>query len=347
MEFNNTTYSTSMGVDIAKNVIQVFSVNSDGVIKNVQVKRCDFLNGFKNREACCIGMEACSGSQHWARQLTALGHTVHLMHPKAVKPFVAGLKNDRNDARGIYTAMMSGVRRVPVKSDFVRDLDTLLTMRKIVMKGRTALINHVRGILAEYGIVMDKAVNKFFSGIEAAIAQLDGQKDVCRFIVDQLKLTLDNIRKYGDRINDINRQLDTLAKQSKHYEHFLEMPGVGKITAVVMCSLLADPTVFKNGRQFAAYLGLTPMSRGSGGHNVVTSIPRYRCDRDVRALLVQCAHAITHCKLKAPWVEKILKRKVRKVALIAIANRLARQLWARAVKGENWVPEALAQTSAD
>ena len=126
---NNIQFSSVCGIDIAKSVMQVYRVTSDGVVSNKAVKRADFLNEFRNTPPALIGMEACGGSQHWARELQSLGHTVRLMPPKLVKPYVTGLKNDKNDARGIYTALEMGVREVPVKSAAIRDLALLQTMR--------------------------------------------------------------------------------------------------------------------------------------------------------------------------------------------------------------------------
>ena len=126
---NNIQFSSVCGIDIAKSVMQVYKVTSDGVVSNKAVKRADFLNEFRNIPPALIGMEACGGSQHWARELQSLGHTVHLMPPKLVKPYVTGLKNDKNDARGIYKALEMSVREVPVKSAAIRDLALLQTMR--------------------------------------------------------------------------------------------------------------------------------------------------------------------------------------------------------------------------
>ena len=154
---NHTQYSGFAGVDLAKKIMQIHFVTEDGEITDRQVKRAEFLDFFRNRSKCLIGMEACGASQDWARKLEAMGHEVHLMSPKAVKPFVSGQKNDHNDAIGIYKAMFNGVRRVPVKSTEIRDLQTLRRIRSQVAKDRIKEINHVRGLLAEYGIVMGRS----------------------------------------------------------------------------------------------------------------------------------------------------------------------------------------------
>ena len=171
---NHTQYLGFAGVDLAKKVMQIHFVTEDGEITDKSAKRAEFLDFFRNRGKCLIGMEACGSSQDWARKLEAMGHEVHLMSPKAVKPFVSGQKNDHNDAIGIYKAMFNGVRRVPVKSTEIRDLQTLRRIRSQVTKDKVKEINHVRGLLAEYGIVMGKSITAFNKGISSALESLNG-----------------------------------------------------------------------------------------------------------------------------------------------------------------------------
>ena len=151
---NDTSYAFKYGIDIAKDVFQLFRVDQEsGEVQNFKLKRKDLIAEFINRGKCLIGMEACGSSQYWARELQKLGHTVRLMDPKAVKPFVTGYKSDRADAQGIYTALINNVREVAVKSDTERDLQTLLTMRELLVKQYTASINHVRGLLYDPSLV--------------------------------------------------------------------------------------------------------------------------------------------------------------------------------------------------
>lgn len=334
---NDKEFSCVCGIDIAKNVMQVYEVTADGESSNRAVRRADFLRHFENKPATLIGMEACSASQHWARELQALGHTVKLMSPKAVKPYVKGMKNDRNDARGIYVALTIGVRSVPVKSPSVRDLALLQTMRAKRQRDKTRTINHVRGILAEYGLVMGRSVSAFLKNAGGLIAQLKEREDVSPFIVSELEEMLEEVENILLRISELEKDIQTLAKGNKNYDLFQKLPGVGPVTSAIMSVLLCDPTIYRNGRAFAAYLGLAPMSFGSGGKNQVTHIPsKYGCNKEVRAILVQCAQAIALSSNKSTWVSSILERKPKKVAIIAIANKLARQLWAMAIKGDKF-----------
>ena len=339
---DTTGFEATIGVDIAKNIFQAYTVDQDGVQSNRAYSRPDFLPHFANRKPCLIGMEACGTSQHWARELEKMGHSVYLMHPKAVKAYVKGRKNDKNDAVGIYNAMLFGdLHPIPVRYGLQRDLDALLTERDFEMNERVRHINHIRGQLAEYGVVMGKSVKAFDAGIDGALKTVEAMEDVDEAIVRSLRRNLARLRETEENISLLDKDIDRLARQCPMHGRFLTAPGVGPIVAAKMDVILDNPRRFKNGRHFSAHLGLAPLSFGSGGKNVVTSIPRFHCDVKMRALLIQSAHAICRCKNKSEWVENILKRKPKKVALVAIANKLARQLWAMAAKGENWVEKGI------
>ena len=270
---NNIHFSCICGIDIAKKVMQVFKVTSDGVVTNTSVSRKDFLEHFRNIPPALIGMEACATSQHWGRELQGLGHTVKLLSPKAVKPYVKGLKNDRNDAEGIYRALIMGVREVSIKSTAVRDLSLLQTMRAKRQRDKVATINHIRGILAEYGLVMGKSVRAFLSNAGTLIARLKESETTSQLVISELEKLLKEVKEIVSRIEELESSIKKIASENKNYDLLRSAPGVGPITAAMMVVLLCNPTVFKNGRDFAAYLGLAPMSFGSGGRNQVTGIP--------------------------------------------------------------------------
>ena len=197
------------------------------------------------------------------------------MDPKLVKPFVRHNKSDKADAEGVYHALVSGVRAVAVKTETERDIQTLLTMRALLVKQRTARINHVRGLLAEYGHVMPKSVDQFDNKVDEYINSLEG--DAVQLLIDMLRDTVKSIRDEHDRIKTLQREISRLANQTRNAKHFLTVPGIGETIMAYMCVLLADPAQFSSGRQFAAYLGLVPMHTGSGGKTVTTKIPG-RCE---------------------------------------------------------------------
>ena len=203
---NHTQYSGFAGVDLAKKVMQIHFVTEDGEITDKSTKRAEFLDFFRNRTKCLIGMEACGASQDWARKLEAMGHEVHLMSPKAVKPFVSGQKNDYNDAIGIYKAMFNGVRRVPVKSTEIRDLQTLRRIRSQVTKDKVKEINHVRGLLAEYGIVLGKSITAFNKGISSALESLKERGDVSPLVAEELRTTVEAIKAKIERQKKLDQE---------------------------------------------------------------------------------------------------------------------------------------------
>lgn len=333
---NLSDFHYTVGVDIAKKVMQVFCCDpTTGDSTNQAVKREEFLEFFTNRPACYIGMEACGGSQYWAIELEKLGHTVRLMDPKLVKPFVDHNKSDKADAIGIHQALLLGVRAVAVKGPKERDIQTLLKMHEMLVKQRTANVNHVRGLLTEYGEVIPKSLKKFDQMIDESINKLEGNAD--QLVIDMMRDIVKHIRESCIRITQLVKEINRLVADCKNSAHFKTIPGVGPVITAHMSVLLADPTVFANGRQFAAYLGLVPRHTGSGGKTINLHIPG-RCDKRLRALMVEGAQAVAKVKNPLPWVANILAKKPKKVALIAIANRLARQCWAVASSGKDWTP---------
>ena len=336
--FRDFTYV--VGIDIAKSVFQVHSCNTQtGEIQNVPIKRAKLLEHFVNRGKCLIGMEACGSSQYWAREFQKLGHTVRLMDPKRVKPFVRHNKSDRADAEGIYWALSNGVQAVAVRDNIERDLHTLLTIRTRLTTLQTGNINHVRGQLLEYGQPIPKSPVKFLEHVNDCINNLEGNVD--QTVIDMFRFLVTQIKAGEEQLRELNRKIEKLSKQTKHAEHFLTVPGVGPVITANLCVLLADPSAFVSGRQVAAFLGLAPMHTGSGGKTINTSIPN-RCDKRLRALFVEGAQAVARSKHPSDWVKNILARKPKKVALIAIANRMARQCWAVAHYGQPWRDTSIA-----
>lgn len=346
-------------LDIAKNVIQIFAIepNSDGVLSpvNKQVRRADLLKMFANKPKTTIAMEACGGSQYWARELIKLGHEVCLLHPKAVKPYVQGSKNDKNDAIGIYRACVNGCRRVAVKGINERDLSMLHSLRSRAVKQRTNAINTVRSHLLELGIVFGRSTRAYDAAMPEVLEKLEEMVvagEIHRGVADTLKELHEEVKGLFDKVAALDTRMKEIGRQNKNYERFQTAPGVGPVISAMLCILLSNPDVFKNGRNFAAFIGLAPRSSGSGGKNRVYSIPsKYLCHSYARSLLIQAANSVTRSKYLPPWAEKLLRNKNRKVAVVAIANKLCRQLWAMAKKGEDWiqplpVPESEKRKSA-
>lgn len=325
-----------VGLDIAKNVFQVHSVNQEtGEIESKSIKRDDLLKYFANKGPCFIGIEACGSSQYWARMLTGLGHAIKLMHPKSVKPYVIGSKSDANDAIGIFRATTDNlVREVAIKSIKIQSTDSVLTIRTGKVKEQTAAINRFRGIVSEFGITIPKSVKQFHNRAKDALCQLEGviEETLYQSLQDELteiRQREETIKIYDQRIAEINKE-NELARRLK------EIPGVGELIACAMSVLLTDPSIFKNGRDFAALLGLVPGHTGSGGKTIMLGITK-RGDKWRRALLVQGAMSLMRSAKRPDKVQRMKgKGKPTKVIAVALANKIARCMWAMATTGESY-----------
>lgn len=318
---------TVYGVDIAKNVFQLHWVEPEtGEIFIRQVKRAVFLEHFANRATCLIGMEACGGSQHWARRLTEMGHQVKLMPGKAVKAFANGNKNDVADARAIWLAVQqAGVKSVAVKTEAQQAVLALHRMRQQLVKFRTMQSNCLRGLLTEYGEVMAvgrAALNRAMSDVLARL-----NERLPAVLIDTLREQWEMLAKLDQQITEIEHRLLAWMKQDKACKTIAEIPGVGLLTATAAIATMGDAAAFKSGREFAAWLGLVPRQIGSGGKVKLLGISK-RGDTYLRTLLIHGARSVlTHAKEPGAWVQEISKRRPPNVVTVALANKMARTIW--------------------
>jgi len=314
---------TAVGVDVAKRVFQLHWVEAEtGEIISKQIKRAAFLEHFVNRAPCLIGMEACGGAQHWARRLIEMGHQVRLMPGKAVKAFVSGNKNDVADARAIWTAVQqSSVKSVAVKSEAQQAVLALHRMRQQLIKFRTMQSNGLRGLLTEYG--GRAALNKAMTDVLARLSER-----LPAALVDTLREQWSRLGDLDEQIAEIERRLSAWMKQDRSCRKIAEIPGVGLLTATAAVATMGDAKAFKSGREFAAWLGLVPGQVGTGGKVRFLGISK-RGDTYLRTLLIHGARAVlTHAKEPGPWVEQISKRRPPNVVTVALANKMARTIWA-------------------
>jgi transposase len=320
--------STAYGVDTAKNVFQAYSVEqATGEIVNKQIKRAKFLEYFVNKPPCLIGMEACGGSQHWARALQAMGHEVKLMPGKAVKAFVSGNKNDAADARAIWLALQQpGVRAVAVKSEAQQAVLALHRMRQQLVKFRTMQSNGLRGLLGEYGEVMPVGRTALNRGMKDALARL--AERLPALLIDTLREQWDMLARLDQQIEQIEQRLLAWMRQDRASKVIAEIPGVGLLTATAAVATMGDANAFKSGREFAAWLGLVPAQTGTGGRVKLLGISK-RGDTYLRTLLIHGARAVLmHAKEPGKWLQDIGKRRPPNVVVVALANKMARTIWA-------------------
>lgn len=322
------TSKTVVGVDIAKRVFQLYWVEREtGEIVSVQLKREKFLEHFAQRTPCLIGMEACGGSQHWARQLQGLGHTVKLLPGKAVKPFIGGNKSDVHDARAIWTAVQQpGVKAVALKSEEQQAILALHRMRQQLVKFRTAQINGLRGLLTEYGEVMPQGKAGVKKGIADALQRLSDRLPA--MVVDTLREQWARIGKLEEEISAVERRLKAWHKEDAACQRIKDIPGVGLLTATAAVATMGEAKAFASGREFAAWLGLVPRQTGTGGRIRLLGISK-RGDTYLRTLLIHGARSVlTHAKEPEPWITNLCRRRPLNVAVVALANKMARTIWA-------------------
>jgi transposase len=333
-----------VGIDLAKNVFAVHGVNAAGkaVLVRPAVRRDQLLALLAQLPPCLVGMEACTGAHHWARQLIKLGHTPKLMAPKFVAPYrMQGKrgKNDANDAAAICEAVTRpAMRFVPVKSEDAQALLSMHRTRQGFVEERTATMNRIRGLLSEFGVVLPQNADTVRRGARQALEDLPFWAARC--VAD----LLDHLVVLDRRVNEYDRHLGQLAGQDERCRRLMQMPGLGPITTTALVAAVGNGHDFKNGRQLAAWLGLVPGQYSSGGRIKLGRITKAG-DRYLRTLLILGARSILATARKktdqlSRWAVALEQRAGYGKALVAIAAKNARMVWAMLVKGEAFAPGA-------
>ncbi len=338
---------TTIGVDLAKNVFQVHGVDaSGGVVIRKQLRRRQVMPFFGKLTPCLIGVEACATSHHWARELQALGHRVRIMPANYVKPYVKRNKNDAADAEAICEAVTRPTMRfVAVKTKEQQSLMMLHRTRSLLVRQRTMLVNAMRAHLAEFGIVAPVGLR----GLKALLAVIADPEDerlpaLARTCLESLVASLMNLEP---EIASAEQHIHAWHRSSEDSRHLESIPGIGPIIATALVASVSDPSIFKSGRELAAWIGLVPKQNSTGGKDRMGRISK-QGDKYLRWLLVAGAMSVIRHGRRTnfennPWLADLMRRKPAKVAAVALANKNARTAWALLANGETYRRPAAAR----
>lgn len=333
---------STIGLDIAKTVFHAHGVDERGrMVFSQRLTRAKLLDFFSRQPCCMVALEACGGAHHWARELTALGHTVRLIPPAYVKPFVKRSKNDAVDAEAICeAAQRPSMRFAAIKSEEQQASGMVFRTRDLLVRQRTQLINAIRGHLAEFGWVAPKGP----SHVSVLASLLDESEELGASLPEAARMMFQVMTGQLEQLNEqvalLDKEIARRAREDASARRLMTIPGVGPITATAILALAPPPESFAKGRDFAAWLGLTPRQHSTGGKERLGAISKMG-ERTLRRLLIIGSSAVVlHAsKRGAPagsWLEQMLARKPRMLVTVALANKTARIVWALLMKKEDY-----------
>ncbi len=328
---------TRIGLDLAKQVFQIHGVaRDDRVVVKRQIKRAQVRAYFEKLPACRIGMEACAGAHYWAREFGRMGHEVKLIAPQFVKPYVKSQKNDANDAEAICEAAgRPNMRFVTVKTISQQDLQAVHRIRSELVRQRTAKVNQIRGLLAEYGIVVATRIDALRRALPDLLEDTDnGLSGLFRRLLEGLRQDLVELDR---RVAELDGEIQMAAKEDETARRLQTIPGIGPITATALAASVGDARQFKRGRDLSAWLGLTPGQHSSGGKDRLLGMSK-RGDSYLRTLLIHGARSVIQAAgnktdPRSRWIVGVAARRHKNVAAVALANKNARIAWALLVRG--------------
>ena len=334
---------TRIGVDLAKSVFQVHGVDrAEKPIVTRQLRRNQMIEFFQKLEPCLIGMEACASAHHWARTLAALGHTVKLIAPQFVKPYVKGNKNDANDAEAICEAVgRPNMRFVPIKTVEQQNIQALHRIRSELVHQRTAKVNQIRGLLAEYGLTVNQGVSSLRRALPIILE--DAENGLMMEFRKLLMGLREDLVHLDDRVKEQDQAMTKLAHEHADAKRLMQLRGIGPITATALIASLGSGRQFKRGREASAWVGIVPGQHSSGGKDKLLGISK-RGDAYLRTLLIHGARSVVKtCKDKddvlSRWVQSLCNRRNKNVAAVALANKTMRLAWALLTSEADYDPQ--------
>lgn len=331
---------TTVGLDLAKNVLQVHGVNAHGkVVLRKQLRRDQVAAFFANLPACLIGMEACGSAHHWARKLQALGHTVRLMAPQFVKPYVKSNKNDAADAEAICEAVgRPSMRFVPIKNVEQQSVLALHRARQGFVKARTAQANQIRGLLSEYGIVVPQGMAHVYGRVANLVDEAADLPGAFKQLVTRL---LEHLRSLDRQVDEIEAEIRAWHRTNEASQRLEQVPGIGPLTASALVATVGDARNFTSGRQLAAWIGIVPRQHSSGGKPTLLGISK-RGDAYLRTLLIHGARSVLYRASEKTgangWLVDLALRRHSNIAAVAQANKTARVVWALLARDREFDP---------
>jgi len=325
---------TTVGLDLAKNVFQVHGVDEGGRVRvRRTLKRSQLIGFFTQLNPCLIGMEACGSAHHWGRQLERLGHTVRLMAPQFVKPYVKTNKNDARDAEAICEAVSRpNMRFVPLKSCEQQGLLALHRARQGFVGARTRQVNQIRGLLGEFGLVIPQGIGSLGGHLRQILQ--DAHNELSSSTRALFARLYEHFRQLDRQVKELSAQIESWHREDAASQRLQKIPGIGPLTATALVASIGSQAAhFKNGRQLAAWLGLVPRQSSSGGKERLLGISK-RGDVYLRTLLIHGARAVLRgLKRRAEpsptgWLARLAQRRNPNIAAVALANKNARIVWA-------------------
>ena len=327
------TQLNTIGVDLAKNVIQVSVVTTRGKeLCNKALTRKKFAEFLVLQPPALVAFEACATAHHWARLAKGAGHRIRILPAISVAPYRQGHKTDQNDALAVAeAAVRPHIKEAPLKSIEQQGLQAIQRSREMLIRDRTAISNHIRGLLLEFGIAIPKGFYHLHQAVPAILE--DAENGVPDMFRPTLHLMHERLLQIKRDIDQLTQQIESLVKTNDACQRLLDIEGVGPISAVLLYATLGSGEAFHNGREFSAYLGLTPKQYSSGGKTNLIGISRYVANKRLRAVLIQGARAYIH-RIKEPktpkdkWLMAIVNRAGYGKAAVALANKNVRTAWA-------------------